>query len=95
MTNEAMRNVKHVRQRHYLVFGVSTAFLTSSDCDAMSGAGHIFNHYGWARRRFEEMELSLSAALRETDFFRRILNRQSNEEVRYGVYGDQSKCMGR
>jgi hypothetical protein len=62
----------------------------------MSGADHISNHYGWARRLFDEVELSVSAALRaETDFFRGILNRQSNEEVRYGVYGYQSECLGR
>ena len=44
------------------------------------------------------MKLSVSAgSLLSTEiaFTRRILNHQSKEEVRYGVYSYQSECMGR
>jgi hypothetical protein len=79
-----------------LLHGASTAFLTSSESDAMSGADYISNHYDWARRPFNEMELCSSAGLLSGEIAtRRIVNRQSKEEVRYGVYGYQSECMGR
>jgi hypothetical protein len=71
-------------------------FLTSSEAGAMSGRDGISDHRGGARRLLNEMNpWPLRTCWRaEIAFARRILNRHSNEEVRYGVYGYQSECMG-
>jgi len=62
----------------------------------MSGRDGISDHCGGRGALLNEIgSLATAACWRvETAFARRILNRQSNEEVRYGVYGYQSECMG-